>query len=102
MEALFLDGPAGPLFAVHHAAAPASRQGLGLVYLPPFAEEMNRSRRMAALQARRLAALGLDVTLLDPFGTGAHACDFLDRRVEIWREHTRPAPALLGPGTAAR
>ncbi|HEY9550049.1 MAG TPA: hypothetical protein VIR45_11165, partial [Kiloniellaceae bacterium] len=93
MEALCLDGPAGPLFAVHHAAAPASRQGLGLVYLPPFAEEMNRSRRMAALQARRLAALGVDDLLLDPFGTGDSAGDFGDARWEIWREDARTAIA---------
>src|SRR3546814_18536068 len=60
-EALFIDGPAGRLFAIHHAAAPHCRQGLGLVHLPPFAEEMNRSRRMAALQARALAALGIEI-----------------------------------------
>lgn len=102
MEALFLDGPAGPVFAVHHAAAPACRQGLGLVYLPPFAEEMNRARRMAALQARRLAALGIDVVLLDPFGTGDSAGDFGAARWEIWREDTRTAMAWLGARCGGR
>jgi exosortase A-associated hydrolase 2 len=96
MEALFIDGPAGRLFCVYHAAEPLCRQSLGLVYLPPFAEEMNRSRRMAALQARRLAALGIDVLLLDPFGTGDSAGDFHDARWEIWREDTKAAVEWLG------
>lgn len=96
MQALFLDGPAGPLFAVHHAACAQRSGALGLVYLPPFAEEMNRSRRMAALQARRLAARGIDVLLLDPFGTGDSAGDFSDARWEIWREDVKAAVAWLG------
>src|SRR3546814_14690353 len=102
MEALFIDGPAWRLFAIHHAAAPHCRQGLGLVYLPPFAEEMNRSRRMAALQARALAALGIDVLLLDLFGTGDSAGDFRDARWEIWREDAMAAVAWLGARCGGR
>lgn len=102
MQALFLDGPAGPLFAVHHVACPRRREALGLVYLPPFAEEMNRSRRMAALQARRLAARGIDVLLLDPFGTGDSAGDFEDARWEIWREDVEVAMAWLGQRCGGR
>lgn len=96
MQATFLDGTAGRLFAVHHAAAPLCRQRFGLVYLPAFAEEMNRSRRMAALQARRLAALGVDVLLLDPFGTGDSGGDFAEARWETWREDATAAMAWLG------
>lgn len=95
MKALFLDGTQGPLFAIHHAAAADRRQGLGLLYLPPFAEEMNRSRRMVALQARRLAALGVDVLLLDPFGTGDSAGDFGEARWEVWREDVKTALGWL-------
>lgn len=96
MEALFIDGPAGRLFSIYHAAARRSRQGLGLVYLPPFAEEMNRSRRMAALQARALATLGIDVLLLDLFGTGDSAGEFRDARWELWQEDVKAAVAWLG------
>jgi exosortase A-associated hydrolase 2 len=96
MEALFLDGPAGPLFGVYHAASGHRREREGLVYLPPFAEEMNRARRMAALQARRLAAAGIDVLLLDPYGTGDSAGDFGDARWEIWREDVKAAIGWLG------
>lgn len=91
MQAFFLDAPSGPLFSLYHPAAAGRREALGLVHLPPFAEEMNRSRRMAALQARRLAALGVHVLLLDPFGTGDSAGNFADARWEIWREDARTA-----------
>ena len=59
VEPLFLDGGAGRLFAVHVRPEAAARETL--IYVPPFAVEMNRSRRMAALQARALAARGIGV-----------------------------------------
>jgi exosortase A-associated hydrolase 2 len=92
---LFLDGPAGRLFAVHHAAASESGPRSGLVYVPPFAEEMNRSRRMAALQARALAAQGTAVLLLDLFGTGDSAGDFEDARWPIWLADVEAAARWL-------
>jgi exosortase A-associated hydrolase 2 len=102
MEALFLDGRQGPLFCVYHPAAIQRRERIGLVYLPPFAEEMNRSRRMVALQARRLAALGVDVLLLDLFGTGDSAGDFGEARWEAWREDAKAAMDWLSARCAGR
>ena len=55
-----------------------------ILYLPPFAEEANRSRRMAVLQARRLAARGWAVLLLDPFGTGDSAGEFREAHWDLW------------------
>lgn len=79
----FLDRPDGRLFAILHQ--PGSQAATASVlYLPPFAEEMNRSRRMAALQARRLAAEGCRVLLLDPLGCGDSAGDFADATWECW------------------
>jgi exosortase A-associated hydrolase 2 len=95
MEAFFLDGTRGPLFAIYHPATSGRQLRQGLVYLPPFAEEMNRARRMAALQARRLSALGVDVLLLDPCGTGDSAGDFGEARWETWREDASTAVAWL-------
>ncbi len=38
---MFLKGPAGPIFAIYHPPA-AGTNSLGtLIYVPPFAEEMN-------------------------------------------------------------
>jgi exosortase A-associated hydrolase 2 len=96
MEAFFLQGSQGPLFSILYAASGRKRSDpLGLVYLPPFAEEMNRARRMAALQARRLAALGIDVLLLDAFGTGDSAGDFGEASWETWRQDVKLAMAWL-------
>lgn len=66
-----------------------------LLYLPPFAEEANRSRRMAVLQARRLAERGWAVLLLDPFGTGDSAGSFHESRWEIWHADAALAATWL-------
>lgn len=81
---LFIDCPSRRLFAADYM--PAVRRGdRGTVlYVPPFAEEMNRARRMAALQARALAAGGVGVLLLDLFGTGDSSGDFGEARLSSW------------------
>ena len=83
-QPFFLAGAAGPLFCLQLAPAPGMTPRGALLYLPPFAEEANRSRRMAVLQARRLAARGWPVLLLDPFGTGDSAGAFHEARWELW------------------
>ena len=81
-DAFFLDTPDGPRFCLFHAPAGECRGAL--VYVHPFAEEMNRSRRMAALQARALAAQGIGVLLLDLHGCGDSADDFGDASWDGW------------------
>lgn len=61
---------------------PAQRQAV--LYLPPFAEEMNRSRRMSSQLANVLAAEGVGTLILDPFGTGDSAGDFADATWQGW------------------
>jgi exosortase A-associated hydrolase 2 len=56
------------------------------VVVPAFAEEMNRSRRMVALQARDLAATGIRTVVFDLFGTGDSEGDFGSARWEIWTD----------------
>jgi exosortase A-associated hydrolase 2 len=95
MDVFFLEGPKGPLFSVYHPPAHPRASPLGVIYVPPFAEEMNRARRMAALQARRLAKAGIHVLLLDPFGTGDSAGEFGEATWEIWREDVKAAMAWM-------
>lgn len=95
MEAFFIDGTRGPLFSVFHPANPSFPAPPGFVYVPPFAEEMNCSRRMAALQARRLAEMGVHVLLLDPFGTGDSGGEFAAAEWETWREDVKSAVGWL-------
>jgi exosortase A-associated hydrolase 2 len=94
-DPLFLDGPRGRLFAIHHAAADDAPALGGVLFLHPFAEEMNRSRRMAALAARALSALGFGVLLLDLYGTGDSEGEFSDARIDIWRGDVDAAAAWL-------
>lgn len=57
----------------------------GLVlYIHPFAEEMNKSRRMAALQSRALARAGFAVLQIDLLGCGDSAGDFGDATWQDW------------------
>ena len=85
MTPLFIDGRAGPLFILYHEPAPEARPRGALILVPPFAEELNRSRHMLAKAARRLAAKGWHVVILDLYGTGDSAGEFVDARWEIWR-----------------
>jgi exosortase A-associated hydrolase 2 len=82
-EPFFLDGPRDRLFCLHYS--PASRPVCGTVlYLPPFGEEMHKSRRMAALQARALARAGYAVLQFDLSGCGDSFGDFADATWSRW------------------
>jgi exosortase A-associated hydrolase 2 len=106
MEALFLQSvPGEGLMGVFHR--PRVRPIGSILYVHPFAEEMNKSRRMAALQARAFADAGWNVLQLDLFGCGDSAGDFGDASWDRWvgdvvfaadwlREQTGFAPALWG------
>jgi exosortase A-associated hydrolase 2 len=56
------------------------------VYIHPFAEEMNKARRMAALQSRALAAAGFSVLQIDLQGCGDSSGDFDDASWQAWIE----------------
>lgn len=79
--AYFLSGPGGDLFCLDRRATPEH----GTVLLvPPFAEELNKSRRMLALAGEALMAAGFSVILADLHGTGDSAGDFGDARWQTW------------------
>lgn len=96
MRPLHLEAPApwpGPRFAVFHPAKAASRGSM--LYLHPFAEEMNKSRRMAAQQARRLADAGWDVLIVDRWGCGDSAGDMASASWPAWQQDVRLGAAWL-------
>ena len=86
----FIEGPNGRLFCLYLQPADATARDAAL-YLPPFAEEMNRSRRMAALLGHALAAQGCAALILDPSGTGDSAGDFADARWAAWAADAKAA-----------
>ena len=79
---LFLDGTAGRLFAIYRAPPTAPRQAV--LFLPPFAEELNKCRRMMTLQAEMLTRLGIGGMVIDLYGTGDSEGYFDDARWDIW------------------
>lgn len=94
MEPFFLAGEHGTLFCIYlspRGNAPKS----SILYLHPFAEEMHKSRRMAALQARQFAAHGHAVLQLDLTGCGDSAGDFEGATWAAWRDDVRSAHAWL-------
>jgi exosortase A-associated hydrolase 2 len=85
-RAFFLpaDRPAGgQRFCLFHAPRGGTAKG-SLVYVPPFAEEMNKSRRMAALQSRVFADAGYAVLQIDLLGCGDSSGDFGDATWSDW------------------
>jgi exosortase A-associated hydrolase 2 len=81
-EPFFLQGAQGRVFATYFP--PQGPTKGALLYLPPFAEEMNRCRSVVAEQARLLAGLGYGTLLLDLFGTGDSEGDFSEVSWECW------------------
>lgn len=78
----FLPAARGQRFCIHHRPPGAVRSAV--LYVHPWAEEMNKARRMAALQSRALAAAGHAVLQMDLEGCGDSSGDFADAGWERW------------------
>jgi exosortase A-associated hydrolase 2 len=82
----FIAPPGRRIFVVlREPAVRAPGRGSVLV-VPPFGEEMNKSRRMIAETAQRLCESGVAVIAPDLFGTGDSEGEFRDADVERWIE----------------
>jgi len=85
-QPFFLPTASGQRFCLFHAPAPgASPRGV-VVYAHPFAEEMNKARRMASLQARALAEQGFGVLQIDLYGCGDSAGELAQARWHNWTQ----------------
>lgn len=97
--AFFLDAAPGRRFCVFHPAQ-APRRG-ALLHVPAFGEEMNRSRPTVAAAARRFAAAGFDVLLIDLLGSGDSSGDFGDASWAHWLRDVQVGLAWLAQRHAA-
>lgn len=86
---LLLQGSKGALHARYYVPTGVSHPAGDLLFVPPFAEEMNRCRAMVALQARALAQVGVGSLVMDPWGTGDSSGDFVDATWEQWQDDLR-------------
>ncbi|RZJ12913.1 MAG: hydrolase 2, exosortase A system-associated [Rubrivivax sp.] len=86
-EAFFLPTCAEQRLCVHHA--PSGHERAAALYVHPFAEEMNKSRRMAALGCRALARAGVRVLQIDLRGCGDSSADFGEVSWADWQADVR-------------
>jgi len=84
IEPFFLPFGQESIFCVFLAPVTAKLRA-AVLYMPPFAEEMHKSRRMAALQARQFAQAGYAVLQIDLLGCGDSTGDFEDAKWETWQ-----------------
>ncbi len=97
------DGEDARFCLVTHASTPQPRGAL--LFVHPFAEEMNRSRGMVTLAVQAFAAEGWTVLQMDLHGCGDSAGDFGDAswagwlsdldRAHQWLQQQGPQPVAL-------
>ena len=80
----FIAGGKGNLFCIKVIAGQNKHPGHTILILPPFAEEMNKSRHMLANITYLSAQLGYDVVSFDLFGTGDSQGEFGESTWDIW------------------
>lgn len=97
-SAFFLESRAGRIFCTGYPAGDGA--GRRILIVPPFAEELNKSRHVLAQIAARLADAGHAVLLPDLFGTGDSEGDFGDATLAVWRADLDAAIARLAPADA--
>ena len=98
-----MPGTDGERFCLYHPAvvADGALPRGAFVHVHPFAEEMNKCRRMAALQARAFAQAGYAVLQIDLHGCGDSSGDFGDARWEIWLDDLQRARDWLAQRQSA-
>ena len=101
LEAFFLPVANGRLFCLFHRPDDEANAKGAVIYVHPFAEEMNKSRRMAALQAKAMASAGYFVLQVDLLGCGDSSGDFGDATWEFWVENLVEAGSWLHDRTGA-
>lgn len=83
LQPAFIAGTAGPLFICRFC--PDKPTDSWLIFVPPFAEEANKSRRMISRLGYALAEQGVGMCLIDPYGTGDSGGDFADASIAQWQ-----------------
>lgn len=81
-EAFFLEAQGGGRFCL--ATHPVGPPKGAVLFVGPFAEELNKSRRMVALAARAFASAGWMVLQLDCYGCGDSAGEFGEADWATW------------------
>ena len=81
----FIDAGNATLAAVIWTPPPGIPVRFAVLHVPAAFEEMNKARRMVALQARAFASVGGCVVVYDPVGTGDSSGEPADATFAQWR-----------------
>lgn len=81
----FIEGARGPIFVLLRRP-PGPRVQRCVLVSPPFAEEMNKCRRMVTELAMALADRGIATVVPDLFGTGDSGGDFVQADWTVWQQ----------------
>lgn len=100
-EPFFLKTDHGARFCLYHHPRSTDRCRGALIYIHPFGDEMNKSRRMAAMQARSFATAGFGVLQIDLFGCGDSSGEFREARWDIWKQDLLAAKEWIEDRTKA-
>ena len=90
-EAFFLPSKSGDLFCIYYHPLDNSSEKGNILYIHPFADEMNKSRRMAALQAVSFARARFGVLQIDLLGCGDSKGEFDDATWDAWKDNINTA-----------
>jgi exosortase A-associated hydrolase 2 len=86
LSAEFVGPPGRRILVLGRSPAGAADRGGSVLVVPPFGEEMNKSRHLIADAMRRLCEAGVAAFLPDLYGTGDSEGGFRDASVELWLE----------------
>lgn len=97
-----LGRPGGARFAMLHEPADDCEIAGSIVYVHPFAEELNKARRAAAVAAQQFSRQGWSVLLIDLLGCGDSSGDFEDATWDAWLDDIEFAAGWLQERTRRR
>lgn len=83
-QAEFVSCSSGKLFVVSTSNKQGSTDKV-VVFVPPFAEEMNKSRRMVTLLSQALAQQNISTYCFDLYGTGDSQGEFEQASWSLWK-----------------
>jgi exosortase A-associated hydrolase 2 len=95
--AFFLDGSKGKVFCTGFVDPNAEKTRKCVLLVPPFAEEMNKTRHFYSRLSHRIRDEGCDVLMVDLFGTGDSEGSFEETSIDLWRTDLDNAIAYLQP-----
>ncbi len=95
MTPFFINSPSGNLFALYHTPEEGTKLKRNILFIPPFAEELNRSRHMINRQARDFTKAGYGVLVLDLSGTGDSEGLLSEATIPRWQQDILAAVSWL-------